>query len=54
MQSSLNSFLKFFIGFMLFISLSFGLTFAVSKYTAAQDREHQTAAALQALLKQEK
>lgn len=52
-QAPLNSFLKFVIGFLLFISLSFGLTVAVSTYTAAQDQERQTAAALQALLAQE-
>lgn len=50
----LNSFLKFAIGFMVFVSLSLGLTFAVSSYTASRDETHQTASALQALLVQEK
>lgn len=39
---------------MLFISLSFGITFAVDRYANSQDTERQTAAALQALLRQEK
>lgn len=50
--NSLNSFLKFFIGFMLLISLSFGITFAVDTYAKSQDQERQTASALQALLEQ--
>ena len=53
-MNSVNSFLRFFTGFMLFISLSFGITLAVNSYTTKQDQEKQTAAALQAMLKQEK
>lgn len=53
-RAPLNSFLKFAIGFMVFVSLSLGLTFAVSSYTTSRDEAHQTAAALQALLAQEK
>ncbi len=49
----LNSFLKFAIGFMVFVSLSLGLTFAVSSYTASRDEAQQTAATLHALLGEE-
>lgn len=51
-QSSLNSFFRFTIGFLLFISLSFGITFAVDRYTRVQEQERQTAAALKALIQQ--
>jgi len=51
-SAPLSSFLRFFIGFMLFISMSFGVTFAVNSYTASQEKTQQTAAALQAMLKQ--
>ena len=47
------SFLRFLIGFMLFISISFGVTFAVNSYTSARD-EAQQAAAAEALMLQQK
>jgi hypothetical protein len=46
----LGSFLRFVIGFMLFISISFGVTYAVQKYAVGQQAQQQTAAALQAML----
>ncbi len=45
-----GSFLRFVVGFMLFISISFGVTYAVNSYTTKQDTEKQTAAAIQAML----
>jgi len=50
-QSPVGNFLRFFLGFMLFISISFGITFAVNSYTQKQSVDQQTAAALQAMLK---
>lgn len=54
METPVGSFLRFFLGFMLFISISFGVTLAVNSYTANQSIEQQTAAALQAMLIQKK
>lgn len=53
-QSPVGNFLRFFLGFMLFISVSFGVTFAVNTLAEKQSAEQQTAAALQAMLGQEK
>lgn len=50
MESSMSSFSKFTLGFLLFISMSFGLTFAVTRYELAQQAKSQSAAALQAML----
>jgi hypothetical protein len=47
----LGSFFRFVIGFMLLISISFGVTYAVQKYAISQQAQQQTAAALQAMLK---
>jgi hypothetical protein len=52
--SPLGGFVKSVIGFLLFISISLGVTMAVNSYAASQDQVHQTAAAIQALLKQGK
>lgn len=52
--SPVGSFAKFTIGFLVFISISLGLTVAVGSYTVQEDQAHQTAAAFQALLKQKK
>lgn len=49
-ESAVGSFLKFSIGFMVFISISFGVTIAVNAYSQKQQAERQTAAALQAML----
>ncbi|QQG37937.1 MAG: hypothetical protein HYS26_00035 [Candidatus Kaiserbacteria bacterium] len=46
-----SSFLRFTLGFLLFISLSFVITFAMNSYVIAQDQEKQTAAAIEAMLK---
>ena len=51
-QSALGSFAKSVIGFLLFISLSLGITLGVNYYTASQEQAHQTAAAIQAMLVQ--
>ena len=45
-----NSFVKFLLGFLTFISVSFIVTFAVGSYTVVQDEREQTAAAFQALV----
>ena len=45
-----ESFLRFVIGFTVFISVSFGVTYAVNSYTVAQQQEEQTAAAFQAMV----
>jgi hypothetical protein len=49
-QSPTGSFLKFTIGFLVFISLSFGVTFAVNEYTMKQARIAAEAAAQAALI----
>jgi len=49
-----SSFAKSVIGFLIFISISLGITVAVNSYAASQDQTHQTAAAFQALLQQKK
>ena len=48
-QRGANSFLKFTLGFTVFIALSFCLTYAVSTYSIAQERERQVGAAFQAM-----
>lgn len=52
--SPIGSFAKFTIGFLVFISVSLGVTIAVNSYTDGQGQAQQTAAAIQALLKTEK
>jgi len=54
MQSSMNSFFKFVLGFTTFISVSLGLTYAVTTYAVAKEKERQTAAALQTFLGKDK
>jgi hypothetical protein len=44
-ESPVNSFLRFFAGFVLFISLSFGITFTVNSYTTKRDTAAAAAAA---------
>jgi len=48
-QSPTSSFLKFLTGFMVFISLSFGITYAVNSYTISQTKLQAAAAAQTAL-----
>lgn len=50
----IGSFLKFVIGFFVFITLSFSITIAVNTIARGQDAEEQEAAALSAMLKQAK
>lgn len=50
MQSPLQSFLRFTIGFMVFLSVSFGVTFAVNTISTAQEKERQTASAYEAMV----
>ena len=53
MKSPAGSFFKFTIGFLTFISVSFGITFAVSTYEMSQSAERQAAAAIAAMLEEE-
>jgi len=50
-ETGTNSFLKFTLGFLTFISLSFGITFAVNTYAEAKDADQAAAAALAEMLK---
>ncbi len=50
----LSSFLKSVIGFLTFISISFGVTYAVQTYATVQDAEQAAAAARAAMLELEK
>ncbi|MBI5457022.1 hypothetical protein HY969_04775 [Candidatus Kaiserbacteria bacterium] len=50
MESPVGSFMRFVVGFSVFISVSFGVTYAVNTYTAMQEKEKQTAAAFEAML----
>lgn len=45
-----SSFLRSLIGFFVFISVSFGVTYAVNIVTAAETREQQVAAAASRML----
>lgn len=51
-QAPVGSFVRFLVGFLTFISVSFGVTIAVNVYASTQDAESQAAAALSAMLKQ--
>ncbi|HEY4513927.1 MAG TPA: hypothetical protein VJH69_01235 [Candidatus Paceibacterota bacterium] len=44
-----SSFLRFLVGFLSLISLSFAITFTVNKYVQAQDAQQQAAAAVAAI-----
>jgi hypothetical protein len=50
MRQPVNSFLHFVIGFLTFISVSFGVTFVVQKMAIAKDLQDQTAAAAHAVV----
>lgn len=50
MQTPFESFLRFVVGFSVFISVSFGVTYAVSTYSQMQEIEEQTAAAFKAMV----
>lgn len=45
-----NSFFKFAVGFLTFISISFGVTYAVNTYAAAKDADQAAAAAFAKML----
>ena len=49
-EKSVNSFLRFTLGFLGFIGISFGVTFAVNSYSAQQTAAANQAAAFQALV----
>jgi len=51
-QSPIDSFARFFFGFTLLISISFGVTFAVQKYASGQSAQEQQAAAAAQMLEQ--
>ncbi|KKW19231.1 MAG: hypothetical protein UY63_C0017G0008 [Parcubacteria group bacterium GW2011_GWA2_51_10] len=48
--SPTGSFFKFLVGFLVFISVSFAVTYGVQKYEMAQSAEEQAAAAIRALV----
>jgi hypothetical protein len=50
MPSPVSSFLRFVVGFSVFLSVSFGVTYTVNTISEKQEMERQTAAALQAML----
>jgi hypothetical protein len=45
MEEGTGSFFKFALGFLVFISISFGVTYAVNTYASAQDADQAAAAA---------
>ena len=49
-MTSASSFLQFTIGFLMFISVSFIVTFAVNTYEVSKSAEEQTAAAIETML----
>jgi hypothetical protein len=53
-ESAANSFLKFLFGFLIFISVSFGVTFTVNKLAMAKDLAQAAAAARASTLNLEK
>jgi hypothetical protein len=53
-QSPFGSFAKSVIGFLIFISLSLGITLGVNIYTSSQEKNDQTASAIQAMLAPQK
>lgn len=48
--SAVDSFLRFLLGFFVFIGVSFGVTITVNNYTAQRQAEQNEAAALKAVL----
>lgn len=46
----MDSFFRFLVGFLVFIGLSFGITYAVNIYTIKQAQQQQVATAIQAML----
>ena len=49
-----GSFVRFTVGFLTFITVSFGVTIAANTYAMHRDAQQQTASALQAMLKPSK
>lgn len=49
-METLGSFMRFVVGFSVFISVSFGVTYAVNTYSIAQENEQQSAAAFEAMV----
>ncbi len=50
MEDSVGSFTRFLLGFVVFLSVSFGLTYAVSVYARIEGQKAETAAAYQAMV----
>jgi hypothetical protein len=50
MPQPVSSFLRFVIGFSVFLSVSFGVTYTVNTISIKQEQERQTASALKAML----
>ncbi|MDB5238187.1 MAG: hypothetical protein JWM46_457 [Candidatus Kaiserbacteria bacterium] len=49
-QQPVSEFFKFALGFLVFITVSFGVTFAVNSYSISQSADQQAAAAIKAML----
>jgi len=50
MSAPVSSFLRFVVGFSVFLSVSFGVTYTVNTISVRQEQERQTAAALKAMI----
>ena len=50
-QQPVSSFFRFALGFLVFITVSFGVTYAVNSYAISQTADQQAAAAVTAMLK---
>ncbi|HUO50490.1 MAG TPA: hypothetical protein VMU25_02930 [Candidatus Paceibacterota bacterium] len=50
-QSATNSFFKFVLGFLVFLSVFFGVTIAVNQIAASENAQQQAAAAEALMLK---
>ncbi len=53
MPAPVSSFLRFVVGFSVFLTVSFGVTYTVNTISVKQEQERQTAAALKAMLSTE-
>jgi hypothetical protein len=50
MPTPVSSFFRFVVGFSVFLTVSFGVTYTVNTISIKQEQERQTAAALQAMV----
>ena len=49
-RAPVSSFVRFVVGFLTFIGVSFGVTIGVNAYAGAQDSQQMAAAAISAML----